>query len=430
MRVAQSMMARKGDDSTMEMPAGPLALLLAAWMAQAGAATLLCWWYLHLLRRPQPAAATMPPILVLVPVRGPLRDLGAFLSALESQTYPGDWRVVLALEDADDPAHDTVAGFVARNPARASLVLAGPATIRGQKVQNLLAGLAALRPGDGAVVTLDADMVPPPDLLSRLLRPVLSGQAPVASGYRWTLPGDGGLGSALVALADMGVATLPRCARCNLCWGGATAIGRAALDRLDLPRVWDRAVSDDLMLTRAAREAGLTIYAPLDVRPAAPVAFPRLRDALGFGARQYRVLRLHAPRAYLLALLAAAVPVAGGLAALLALAAGGGAMALACLGLAVALQRVRAALRRAIAARILPPDAAVPACLPAGRAGRAAPGLGRAALRVGPGGPRVLGRARPSRIRAGRARTGTPPDGPALILRKDAAPAAPLVSPP
>lgn len=352
------MMARKGGDSTMEMPAAPLALLLAAWMAQAGAATLLCWWYLRLLRRPQPAAATLPPVLVLVPVRGPLRDLDAFLSGLESQTYPGDWRVVLALEDAEDPAHDTVAGFVARNPARASLVLAGPAMGRGQKVQNLLAGLAALRPGDGAVVTLDADMVPPPDLLARLLRPVLSGQAPIASGYRWTLPGDGAAGSALVALADAGVATLPRCARCNLCWGGATAIGRVALDRLDLPRLWDRAVSDDLVLTRAAREAGMTIYAPLDVRPAAPVVFPRLRDALGFGARQYRVLRLHAPRAYLLALLAASLPVAGGLAALVALAAGGGAAPLACLGLALALQRVRAALRRAIAARILPPEAA------------------------------------------------------------------------
>jgi hypothetical protein len=339
----------------MEIPA---ALLLAAWMAQAAAATLLCWWTLHLLRRSQPAPRAWPPVLVLVPVRGPLPALGEFLSALERQDYPGPWRVVLALEDAADPAHAEVAGFVARHAARAALVLAGPAAGRGQKVQNLLAGLAALRPEDAAVVTLDADMVPPPGLLAGLLRPVLAGQAPIASGYRWTLPGDGGLGARLVALAEAGHATLPRCARCNLCWGGATAIGRAALERLDLPRLWDRALSDDLVLTRAARAAGLVIYAPLDVRPPAPAAFPQWRDALAFGVRQYRVLRLHAPRAHALALAAAALPVAGGISALVA---GGAGPALACLGLAVVLQRARATLRRAIAARVLLPAAAAEA---------------------------------------------------------------------
>ena len=79
-----------------------------------------------------------------------------------------------------------------------------------------------------------------------------------------------GAGALLLSLAEMGVATLPRCARCNLCWGGATAIGRDALERLDLPRLWDRAVSDDMSLSRAAHRAGLVIYAPLTVRPPSP----------------------------------------------------------------------------------------------------------------------------------------------------------------
>lgn len=349
------MMHPNGCESTMETAA---ALLLGAWMAQAAATMLLGWWTLYLLRRPQPAPATLPPVLVLVPVRGPLPGLDAFLSGLEAQDHPGDWRVAFALEDAADPAHSAVADFVARHPDRASLVLAGPAAGRGQKVQNLLAAFGALAPGDGAVVTLDADMVPPPGLLSRLLRPVLSGQSPIASGYRWMLPADAAPGSALVALADMAHAALPRCARCNLCWGGATAIRRDALDRLDLARLWDRALSDDLVLTRAARAAGLPIYAPLDVRPPAPAAFPRLRDAIGFGVRQYRVLRLHAPRAFALALLAAVLPVAGGIAALAMLPSGA---AFACLGAALLLQRVRAAQRAAIAARVLPAPAAAAA---------------------------------------------------------------------
>ena len=355
--VAQSMMAGKRGESAMGMLAAAIASLLVAWMAQAVAATLLCAWYLHLLRRPQPAAATLPPVLVLVPVRGPLPGLEGFLAGLAAQDHPGPWRVVFAVEDAADPAHAALAGFVAAHPGLAALVLAGPAVRRGQKVENLLAALGTRRPDDAVVVTLDADIRPPPELLRRLVRPLLSGQAPLSSGYRWTLPGDPGPAALLVALADAGIATLPRCARCNLCWGGATAL---RLDALALPPVWDRAVSDDLALTRAARDAGLTIYAPLDVRPPSPVSFPGFPAALGFGARQYRVLRLHAPRAWGLALLAAALPVAGGAAALLGLAAGSPA-ALGCLLLALALQRLRARLRHAVARRVLPVEAAAEA---------------------------------------------------------------------
>jgi hypothetical protein len=340
----------------MEVAAG---VLLAAWMAQALAATLLCAWYLRLLGRPQPAPRALPPVLVLVPVRGPLPGLDGFLEGLAAQDYPR-WRVVFALESEADPAWPALARLAAADPARASVVAAGPAEGRGQKVQNLLAALSRLRAEEAAVVTLDADMRPPPELLSRLLRPVLAGQGDIATGYRWTLPGDRALGSILAALAEMAIATLPRCARCNLCWGGATALSRAALERLDLPRAWHRAVSDDLALTRAARAAGLRIYAPLEVRPANPVTMT-LGDALRFGCRQYRLVRLLAPRAWALAALALLLPAAGGMAAL-AGAARGSAAAAACLLAAAALGTIRAALRAAIARRVLPPaDAAVAA---------------------------------------------------------------------
>ncbi len=331
--------------------------LLVAWMAQAVAATALAAWYLRLLHRPQPRPAAAPPVLVLVPVRGAPAGLGGFLDGLAAQDYPGPWRAVLAVESHADPAHGALATFAAGQPSgRFALLVAGPAEARGQKVQNLLAALATLRPEEAAVVTLDADMRPPPDLLSRLLRPVLAGQAEIATGYRWTLPADGALGSWLVALADMAVATLPRCAGCNLCWGGATALSRAALARLDLPRAWDRAVSDDLALTRAARAAGLLIYAPLDVRPPGLVAHG-WRDALGFGVRQHRLLRLLAPRAWALAVAALALPAAAGMVALAGALAGGG-VATACLAAAMALGAVRAALRAAIARRVLPAAAA------------------------------------------------------------------------
>ena len=337
-----------GEFAAMQAAAG---VVLAGWMALAVLATVGCAWTLHLLRRPQPWPVVQPPVLVVVPVRGPAPGLAAFLDALAAQDHPA-WRVVFAVEAPADPAYPALARFAAADPARATVVIAGPALRRGQKVQNLLAGLNALRPDDAALVTLDADMVPPPGLLSALLRPLLTGQGAIATGYRWTLPGTSNAVPAMLALAEMGIATLPRWSRLPLCWGGATAIGRAALARLDLRTVWDRAVSDDLALTRTARQAGLLVYAPLTVRPPSLVA-PDLAGALAFGERQYRLLRWHSPGVWWLAGGLLGLPALG---AVVALAAGG--PALGCLGAALLLARLRARLRARIAARVLPPDAA------------------------------------------------------------------------
>lgn len=333
--------------------------LVAAWLVLALAATLASALTLRLLRRPQPRPEATPPVLVLVPVRGAGPLLPGFLAGLAAQDWP-DWRVAFAVEAGMDPAHPVLARFVAAHPGRASLVIAGPARGRGQKVQNLLAALRALRPADAAVVTLDADILPPPDLLRALLRPVLTGQAPIASGYRWSLPAAGaGWSSRALCLTEAGIATLPRLAAANICWGGATAISRAALEALDLPRLWDRAMSDDLVLTRAAQEQGLLIYAPLTVRPPAPVALG-MRVVLEFGRRQYRLLRLHLPRAWLLAGVAALLPVLGGLTALVA-ALRGVPSGLAALGVAMLLGGLRLRLRGAVAAAVLPPEAATAA---------------------------------------------------------------------
>jgi hypothetical protein len=282
---------------------------------------------------------------VLVPVRGDA-GLADFLAGLAAQDHP-DWRVAFAVEASADPAFPMLLDFVAADPGRRSVAVAGPAAGRGQKVQNLLAALSALQPQDAAVVTLDADMLPPPDLLRALLRPIETGQGAISTGYRWSLPAPGaGLAARLASLAEIGIATLPRCARCNLCWGGATAIRR---DALDLRAVWDRALSDDLVLTRAARAAGLLIYAPLTVRPPTMVA----GAVLDFGSRQYRLLRHHAPRVWAFAGFCLALSALGGVAAIL-LAASGSRAASAALLAAVALQGLRAGLRVAIGRRVLP----------------------------------------------------------------------------
>lgn len=327
-------------------------VLVAGWLLQGMGVVLGQAVTLRLLRRPQPWPEHWPPILVVVPVRGPVHRLERFLRRLAAQDHP-DWRVVFAVEAATDQAVPALAAFVAADPGRRALVVAGVTARRGQKVHNLLAGLAALRAEDAALVTLDADQVPPPGMLRALLRPLLTGQGEMATGYRWSLPADGRVGSLAVAWADAALAALPRPwpRRLVLCWGGATAIGRDALVRLDLPVLWDRAVADDSSLSRAAVALGLRVAVPLGLRSPSPAGYS-LREGLTFGTRQYRLVRLHAPRLWAFGLVTAALPLLG-LGAALALP-WGWVGVLAAAGLAALAARQR----RRIAAAVLPAPAA------------------------------------------------------------------------
>ena len=74
------------------------------------------------------------------------------------------------------------------------------------------------------------------------------------TGYRWIVPADTKLSSAVVAAADDSIATLLRVPYiANACWGGTMVMSRAVLDRIDIRRYWDGAVVDDLQMTRALR---------------------------------------------------------------------------------------------------------------------------------------------------------------------------------
>jgi len=322
-----------------------MVLLLTAWLLQSLLGTLAVAIYLRQMRRPQPWPTAWSPVLVVVPVRGDA-GLEGFLTALAAQDHPS-WRVVFAVESAEDQAVPALNGFVAAAPERASLVFAGRADRRGQKVQNLLAGLACHRPDDAAVVTLDADTLPQPGLLRALLRPLETGQAPIATGYRWSYSADAHPASRAVAAIDQAIATLPPLRRFAPCWGGATAIRADALAALSLSLLWDRAIADDLTLSHAARQLGLRVYAPLGARVATPVRF-RWGSALAFGQRQYRLLRLHAPGLWLFAAMTALLPAMGGGAASLLLASGDW-RGVAALTTAVMLGAQRSRLRRSIA---------------------------------------------------------------------------------
>src|SRR5439155_16765406 len=95
-----------------------------------------------------------------------------------AQTYPAV-RFVFVVESADDPACGELSEI------GAAVLVAGIATIRGQKVHNLIHAVEHAS-GDAEVfVFCDADARFPRHWISDLIAPLEDETVAVSSGYRW-----------------------------------------------------------------------------------------------------------------------------------------------------------------------------------------------------------------------------------------------------
>ena len=265
---------------------------LALWLAQSIAATITVAGYRLGLPQPEFPGAE-PRVAVILPVRGS-GGLATFLPALRSQVYD-NYRIIATVESRDDPALAVLQSARDAPGAPLEIVVAGLADRAGQKVWNQLAALDRLAPADEIVAFIDADTLPTPLWLPRLVAVLVNSGRPVATGYRWMTPADSRASSISLAAANNAIAALPRGPLpMPLVWGGSVAMRRETLDAIRLRDFWRGAISDDVQMTVALREAGLTAHAPRQGLLLTPVAcsWP---DLLAFGVRQYRFVFLHEP---------------------------------------------------------------------------------------------------------------------------------------
>lgn len=296
-----------------------LTALLALWLAFAATGLYGAVHYLFQARRfariaetfPRPEPA--PAAAIILPLKGAPAFAERTLAAILAQDYPR-FRLIVVAEEGDAPAAALVRTMSARGAGpvgpEISLVSAPPAHARGQKVENLLAALATLRPADRIVCFVDADAAWSRDALATLVRELCSwGEALLLSGNRWMVPAGPHGAATVAAAAGLAVAANAKSPAWDLAWGGTMAMRRELLDRLALPELWNRSISDDVPLSRALRRQGwvksmpnLVIPSPCDVS---------IGGALNFARRQYAMLRLYAPRHWAFAFVVQAVFFAG-----------------------------------------------------------------------------------------------------------------------
>lgn len=321
-----------------------------------GSAATALWAANRLYRRlPTLDEPVTAEVAVIIPATGSFANLGPLMQALGRQQCRPQ-TVIFSVESEADPAF---AAIVARigGPAGPDpetglpvrLVIAGEAVAGGQKSHNLAAALRLHGRDAPCLVLADADIVPPPDWLAHLLRPLVRGAADIVTGYRWPLPRDHRLATVLGTWIDRGVAGLPKPGRGWLIWGGSVALTPAVVERLALADLWQHELSDDLALAAAARAAGLRIL----FRGAVLVPTPfghSLPSLLGFGRRQYQMFLLYQPWLWAWAGATVALNLFGSL-ALLGLALWGGWGGAAAFALAVLLGLLGDRERRRIAAK-------------------------------------------------------------------------------
>lgn len=210
------------------------------------------------------------PAVIILPVKGfDLHSSPRFFDAILAQEY-SNYRVIVCFEAWDD----TIAQWLKEqfdlpgnrniwphpDPESSlksvTLVCAGPSKNEGQKVHNQRAAFEHLTKHDEIVVFADADIFCKPDWLAKLTAPINQGTHPLSTTYRWLVPKRPTLPNQLASVINASITTQGGSEATNVLWGGSMAISRRVFDSLDVSKLFEGSLNDDLRLSKAARKAG------------------------------------------------------------------------------------------------------------------------------------------------------------------------------
>jgi ceramide glucosyltransferase len=285
------------------------------WLATQAIGVVLVWVFTVGLGRPA-RLSKAPHVAIVVAVKGHDEEFDEFLVRLFEQDYPA-FRVIFAVESADDAAVPAIENCRALAPDRVALVVAGRRRDEGQKSTNLRAAVATLRPEDEIVVLADADIWPEPDWLARVVAPLVADEADVVSGFAWLIVRDGRLSSFALAAMAASIATIPRLPLLNPAWGGCTAMRQATFRDLNVAEEWRGTLSDDLQLTNVVQQAGKRIRAPREILLRTAVKTNGFKDIAAGARRWFMLARVYMPASYWISVAAMSFSALGWIAAVL-----------------------------------------------------------------------------------------------------------------
>jgi ceramide glucosyltransferase len=211
----------------------------------------------HLSSRPEP---WMPRVSLVLPCKGLDFELERNVEAVLRQVYPF-FEVLIVTAVASDPARSLLEPLASRFPGhRMRFITAGKSDQRGEKVNNLIAGVAQADASSEVLVFTDSDSRPHLLWLQELVAPLIDDKVGVSTGYRWYYPRSDNLPSVIRSVWNGSVVTLLGNHGHNFAWGGSMAIRKDTFHKARVLDYWKTSLSDDYSLTQAMKDANLRIH--------------------------------------------------------------------------------------------------------------------------------------------------------------------------
>ncbi|MEO1995486.1 MAG: glycosyltransferase family 2 protein [Planctomycetaceae bacterium] len=200
----------------------------------------------------------LPEALVILALRGADPYLERTVESLLELDYPRyDLRFVV--DCRDDPAWSVVQTVLDRSDAVnvALKVLDKPSSTCGLRVSALLQEIVGLDERYGAVVWLDADVIPYRRWLRDMLEPFGNPKVGATSGIRWYLPNSGGWGTVLRALWNVGSVIYMQAF--GIGFGGSMAVRSEILRDTTVLDKWRCILWEDTYMFQVMSDAGLRL---------------------------------------------------------------------------------------------------------------------------------------------------------------------------
>jgi len=344
-----------------------------------GAQVYWAWRLALLYPPPEPPAVQdeeWPRVAVILPTRGADPSLVDCLENLLNLDYP-HYDIRIVVDSEDDPAWGIVRDVLAKRPAAPVRIalLEKRRESCSLKVSALLQALDDLDESVQTAALIDGDVIPYPQWLRDLVRPLRDPAVGATTGVRWYVAAHANWGSLVRTTWNAAAAT--QMYAFDIPWAGSMAFRTDLLRQSDVRTKWARCFCEDVPLYGVLSGLGLRLH----LVPAATMMNGErvgLKSCFVFIRRQLLSVRLYHRRWPLV--------VAAGVGSVLAMAAGigvlatdlaagewsaagvlGGALALWVIGLTSAMARIDGALRGMAARRgwavPWPPPRIIPAAL-------------------------------------------------------------------
>ncbi|MFK7769210.1 MAG: glycosyltransferase family 2 protein [Mariniblastus sp.] len=196
---------------------------------------------------------------VIIPCKGVESGLRENLTSFLRQDHP-NYEVFFVIEHESDPAATLIYNLMEENRCvKTRLIVAGRAENCGQKTHNLRMATKQLSQEIEVLVFADSDAKPNKTWLRWLVNGIGNEGLGARTGYRWMIPAKNNFPTLIVCSISNAIAAMLGRGKHNLVWGGSWAIHRKVFDLVGVRESWYGALSDDLVASRALRNAGLRI---------------------------------------------------------------------------------------------------------------------------------------------------------------------------